>query len=392
MIDSMRHLFAALAVLAFTGSALAQAQGAPASEATAAAAAPALKGGPPAGFVAPAEPVADETNAQRSKSQPGNNAPLWRAVRQSGQQQGFTSLPGAEEGTLIQPFVQYPGSRLTTAGEAWRQVRNQWILPYGGALLVITLLAIGLYYWTRGPLGGHHPNTGRMVKRFSVCERTVHFTVAASFTVLALSGLVMSFGKFFLPTLTGGTLFGVLTYGLKTVHNFVGPLFAVSLVLFIITYISDNLPRTVDLKWLSNVGGLFGGVEAHSHRFNAGEKIIFWGGVIVLGLVVVASGLVLDKLVPGMAYLRGDMQIAQMVHGVASVLMMAMFAGHIYLGTIGLKGAFDGMRTGYVDEAWAEGHHQLWFDDIKSGKVSPPQCLFEAAKPTQSLGRAAPHA
>lgn len=332
--------------------------------------------GPPAGFVAPAEPQAGEGNAARAKSQPGNNAPMWRAVRESGTQPGVSNLPGAEKGVLIQSFVQYPGSRFTTAGEAWRQVRNGWILPYGGALLVIAVLAIALYYFVRGPLGAHHVDSGRLVKRFNLCERALHLAVAGTWTLLAISGLVMAFGKFFLPVLTGGTLFGMATYGLKTLHNFVGPLFAISLVLFAVTFLRDNIPNMRDLQWLSNAGGLFGGVEAHSHRFNAGEKIIFWGGVIVLGVIVSASGLVLDKLVPGLAYLRGDMQIAQMVHGVASVLMMAMFCGHIYLGTIGMKGAFDGMRTGWVDETWAEGHHQLWYEDVKAGKADLP-CPLE---------------
>jgi formate dehydrogenase subunit gamma len=385
MIDSMRRLpglLVTVAVLALGGQA--QAQGTPSAEAkataTAATATAMAPGGAPAGFVAPAEPKAGETNAERSKSQPGNNAPLWRAVRQSGAQQGFTSLPGAEQGTLIQPFVQYPGSRLASAGEAWRQVRNGWILPYGGALLVIAVLAIALYYFVRGPLGAHHVDTGRLVKRFNLCERALHLAVAGTWTLLAISGLVMAFGKFFLPVLTGGTLFGMATYGLKTLHNFVGPLFAVSLVLFVVTFLRDNFPRAADLKWLSNAGGLFGGVEAHSHRFNAGEKIVFWGGVIVLGVIVSASGLVLDKLVPGLAYLRGDMQIAQMVHGVAAMLMMAMFCGHIYLGTIGMKGSFDGMRTGWVDETWAEGHHQLWYEDVKAGKVDLP-CLLERLQP-----------
>jgi formate dehydrogenase subunit gamma len=105
------------------------------------------------------------------------------------------------------------------------------------------------------------------------------------------------------------------------------------------------------------------------HRFNAGEKVVFWLGMLVLGGLVVASGLVLDKLIPGMAYLRPDMQIAQMVHSAAAMVMLAMFAGHIYMGTIGMKGAYQAMRTGYVDEAWAKEHHELWFDDVKAGKI-----------------------
>jgi formate dehydrogenase subunit gamma len=338
------------------------------------------KAAAPANFVAPAEPKADESNAQRAKSQPGNNSPFWRGVRDSGDTPGFTTLPGAENGMLIQPFVQYPGSRLASAGEAWRQVRNGWIIPYGGALILIAGLAIGLFYWRVGPIGGHLPDTGRKIERFTYFERAAHWSVAISFVVLAVSGLVMSFGKFLLLPIIGGTLFGWLTYALKNAHNFAGPVFAVALVVFIFGYVRDNLPRGDDLKWLANGGGMFGGEEVPSHRFNAGEKIVFWGGVIVLGLIVVGSGLVLDKLVPGMAYLRGDMQIAQMIHAVASVLMMAMFCGHIYLGSIGMKGAYEGMRTGYVDEAWAREHHALWAEDIRTGKI-PAQRSTQAAPP-----------
>ena len=88
-----------------------------------------------------------------------------------------------------------------------------------------------------------------------------------------------------------------------------------------------------------------------------------------LGLIIVASGLVLDKLVPGLLYERSTMQISHMIHAVAGVLMMVMFIGHIYMGTIGMQGAFKAMRTGYVDETWAKEHHELWFDDVKSGKI-----------------------
>ncbi len=329
----------------------------------------AASGAPPADFVAPAEPKPDESNAQRAKSQPGNNAPFWRGVRDSGSRQGVTSLPGAEKGVLIQEFVQYPGSRVTNAGEAWRQVRNRWIIPYGGALIVIVALAIALFYLAKGPLGGHVPYNGRKIERFTYFERAAHWSNAIAFTVLAISGLVMAFGKFLLLPLIGTALFGWLTYALKTAHNFAGPLFAVSLVIVFVTFLRDNLPGRGDLHWIAKAGGMFGGEEPPSGRFNAGEKIIFWGGVFGLGIVVVGSGLVLDKVIPGLAYLRGDMQIAHMIHGVATVLMMAMFLGHIYLGTIGMKDAYGAMKTGYVDEGWAKEHHALWYDDIQAGKV-----------------------
>lgn len=348
---------------------------------------PAAKG-PPPGFVAPAEPKPDESNAQRGQSQPGNNAPLWRAVRESGNQPGTSSLPGAEAGVLIQPFVQYPGSRFASSGEAWRQVRNQWILPYGGSLLLIVVGAIGLFYWRKGALGGHEPDTGRLVERFTPFERSAHWANAGAFVVLAVSGIVMSFGKFFLLPVIGSTLFGWLTYALKTAHNFAGPLFAVSLVVVIVTFVRDNLPGKGDLNWLLRGGGLLREHEVPSHRFNAAEKLLFWAGVFLVGLVVVGSGLVLDKLIPGWGETRGEMQIANMVHAVATVLMMAMFIGHIYIGTIGMKGAYGGMRTGYVDEGWAKEHHEWWYDDIKAGKI-PAQRSATGAPP---IGNATPQA
>ena len=350
---------------------------------TAALAASAAKG-PPAGFVAPPEPKADETNAQRAKSQPGNNAPFWRGVRESGIEKGTSNLPGADKGVLIQEFTQYPGSRLTNAGEAWRQVRNQWIIPYGGALFLITLLAIALFYFAKGPIGGHSQNTGRVIERFTYFERAAHWSNAIAFCVLAISGLVMAFGKFALLPLIGHTLFGWLSYVLKTAHNFAGPLFAVSLVIVFVVFLRDNFPGRSDLDWLRKGGGLFGGSEPPSGRFNAGEKIVFWGGVFVLGFFVVSSGLTLDKLLPGLEYSRSDMQIAHMIHAVSTVLMMCMFLGHIYIGTIGMKDAFKAMKTGYVDDGWAEEHHALWHADIRAGKI-PAQRTPLAAPPEPAL-------
>lgn len=314
-------------------------------------------------------PQPGDTNAERALSQPHNNAPFWRGVRNSGNQPGVIAMPGAEKGVLIQAFTEYPGSKFTTAGEAWRQVRNNWIIPYGGALVIITLVAIALYYFTKGPMGSDENKTGRVIERFTYFERASHWVNAAAFVILALTGIVIAFGQFFLLPVMGHTLFGWLTYGLKTVHNFAGPLFAVSLLIVFIAFLRDNFPQRGDLTWLLKGGGLFGGHEPPSNRFNFGEKLVFWIGVFLLGIFVISSGLVLDKVLPGLAYLRGDMQIAHMVHSVAAVLIIVVFCGHIYLGTIGMRGAYRAMKTGYVDEAWAAEHHRYWYEDIKAGKI-----------------------
>ncbi|PUE19650.1 formate dehydrogenase subunit gamma [Limnohabitans sp. MMS-10A-160] len=325
----------------------------------------------------------DQTNAERGQVQPGNNAPMWRQVGQG--VTGYSSLPlsqAPEAGNLIQKFVQYPGSRLTNAGEAWRQVRNQYLIPYGGALLLIVLGAIALFYWRKGTIELHGQETGRKIERFTPFERSAHWANAIAFCALAISGIVMAFGKFFILPVIGTALFGWLTYALKNIHNFAGPLFAVSLVIVIVTFVRDNIPSKEDLTWVLKGGGLVSGTEVPSHRFNAGEKILFWSGVFFLGLVVVASGLVLDKVIPGLVYERGTMQISHMVHAVATFLMMTMFLGHIYMGTIGMRGAYSAMRDGYVDETWAKEHHELWYDDIKAGKIPAKRSTPITAAPT----------
>jgi formate dehydrogenase subunit gamma len=243
--------------------------------------------------------------------------------------------------------------------------------------------AIALFYIGKGRINLHGAETGRKIERFTPFERSAHWSNAIAFCILAISGIVMAFGKFFLLPVMGTTLFGWLTYVLKTAHNFAGPIFAVSLVIVFVTFVRDNLPSRGDIGWLLKGGGLLSGKEVPSHRFNAGEKLLFWSGVFFLGLIVVGSGLVLDKLVPGLLYVRDTMQVAHMVHAVATVLMMALFIGHIYIGTIGMQGAYGGMKTGYVDETWAKEHHEYWYDDVKAGKI--PAQRSEPAPPGQTV-------
>ncbi|WP_302175206.1 formate dehydrogenase subunit gamma [uncultured Hydrogenophaga sp.] len=390
MTSLWRSLLVASALVLGAGSASAQTLKVdPADAAPAAAPAPAQQGGIKGANIFEIAPDADkdpnyanQTNAERKQVQPGNNAPMWRDLGQGGVT-GTTSLPYLEYGNLVQGFVQYPGSAFTTAGEAWRQVRNDWIIPYGGSLLLIAAVALGLFYFGKGTMQLHGKETGRVIERFTYVERAAHWVNAIAFVALAISGIVMAFGKFFLLPVLGSTLFGWLTYALKNIHNFVGPVFAVSLAVVFFTFLKDNWPSKEDIRWIVKAGGMFGGQEVPSHRFNAGEKIVFWGGVFFLGIIVVASGVFLDKIVPGVEYTRANMQVAHMFHGVATVLMMAMFMGHIYMGTVGMSGAYKAMKTGYVDETWAKEHHELWYNDIQAGKIPAQRTAKAAAEAAQ---------
>jgi len=311
--------------------------------------------------------ILKQNQAERTRDQPGNNSPTWRIIKDGAE--NYSSLPALEAGVLIQPKAQFPGQdRATTAGEAWRQYRNGPMTMFGAGVILAALFVVTLLYFALGPIRSKEAPTGRRIERFTPVERIVHWAVAISFVVLAVSGLVMLFGRYLLLPIIGQTLFGYFTYLLKNLHNFVGPLFTVSIIVFFVLYVRDNLPGKTDIRWLLRFGGIFGGKEPSSGRFNAGEKIWFWGGLVLLGLVVSASGFVLDMLVPGMAYTRGNMQIANIVHIIGTTLMAAGAVGHIYLGTLGMEGAYDAMRHGYVDDTWAKEHHDLWYEQVQKGE------------------------
>ncbi|HZM35278.1 MAG TPA: formate dehydrogenase subunit gamma [Burkholderiales bacterium] len=302
---------------------------------------------------APQGPV--EAQQQRQVTQPGNNAPVWRQVREEGQAH-YTSLPGREMGVLVQ-----------SAGETWRQIRNGPVTFYGGWLVVIVCLILAAVYFGRGPIKLHDKPTGRLIRRFSTFEQVVHWCTAISFVVLGISGLIMLFGKYVLLPVFGYTLFGWLAALSKNLHNFVGPFFIVSVLAMILIWLRDNLPRSYDWQWFGRVWGFFmRGEHIPSGRFNAGEKVWFWAGVVVLSVVVAWSGLIL--LFPNFDQTRAAMQEAWIWHVVAAVIYIAMSLGHIYMGTIGVEGAYGNMRTGDTDETWAKEHHSIWYDEVKSGR------------------------
>ena len=314
----------------------------------------------------PAPTTPEQAQQQRQLSQPGNNAPVWREVQRG--DPNYTSIPGREMNVLIQPPARFLGQDVrVTAGEAWRQFRNGPMTFYGGWLVIVVLLILAALYFAFGPVKLHDRPSGRLIHRFSALEQIAHWSTAISFVVLGISGLVMMFGKYLLLPIIGYTLFAWLTALCKNLHNFVGPFFIVSVLIFIFLFIRDNLPRAYDFKWFAKSWAYVTGKEhVASGRFNAGEKVWFWGGVIGLSIVVAWSGVIL--LFPNFDQSRAVMQDAWIWHAGAALIYIALSLGHIYLGTLGVEGAYQAMRTGYVDEVWAKEHHEIWYNEVKSGR------------------------
>ena len=292
---------------------------------------------------------AAKQQAQRQVTQPGNNAPVWREIRSG--DPAYTSIKGQETNVLIQPTMKLPGQPALTGGEAWRLFRNGVITPIAGWLLAAVVVVIGAFYAWKGPVKVHGQPTGRLIERFTPLHRYVHWVVGISFVILAITGVIILLGKYVLLPVIGYTIFSWLTSLSKNVHNFVGPIFVISLPVFIVLFAKDNLPKAYDLKWFKSAGGMFGGKHVPSGKFNGGEKVWFWTGVVVLSIVVCITGLIL--LFPNFDQVRAVMILANITHAIAAVLVVAMSMGHIYLGTIGVEGAYRAMRNGYVDESWA---------------------------------------
>lgn len=292
-----------------------------------------------------------QEQAARQQTQPGNNAPLWRDVRGGDNPYQTTQVRGIETSVLVQ-----------SAGETWRQLRNGPITIYGGWLIVLMMVVIGVFYSVKGPIRLHGQPTGRKLLRFGAWDRMVHWGAAISFVLLAVTGIIILFGKHILLPVIGYTLFAWLAILAKNVHNFVGPVFAFCTILLFVTFIKDNLPKAHDFQWFAKAGGLFSGQHVPSGRFNGGEKAWFWIGVTALGIVVSVTGFVLNF--PNFEQGRELMQQANVIHAIAAVVFMTLSLGHIYMGTLGVEGAYDSMRTGYVDEAWAKEHHELWYQEV----------------------------
>jgi formate dehydrogenase subunit gamma len=360
MLKARVRLFGALvlgAALALPFAASAQAPAAGTKAAPPAAAAPAAEAPKPA----EAAPKA----AAGSTAVPGwNNPPAWAG---SSERPQYASIPGVDTNRLIQG-----------AGREWRAFRNGPETFYGGIILLLPFAALLGFYLLRGAIKVHGAPTGRTIERFSGIERATHWTMAISFVVLAFSGIVILFGKHIVLPWLGYGAFSAITVFSKSLHNFVGPLFMFALVIFIILFLRDNLPKAYDMLWLRKFGGMLSGEHVPSGRFNAGEKALFWSLVAGLCVVLSISGLVLDF--PNWNQGRETMQIANVVHGVCAIFAMAMACFHVYLGTIGMEGAYKAMRTGLVDETWAREHHEYWYNEVKAG-TRPEKIVGAAPQP-----------
>lgn len=321
----------------------------------------------------PAGAITDNTDEGRV---PGgtlgndSNSEMWRAVRQG--IRGTVSIPDKKAGQLVQ-----------SEGDSWRALRNGPIPTYGAWALLGIIVLLALFYLIRGRIRVDHGLSGRTITRFDSIERIAHWLLAVSFLILAVTGLNITYGKYFLLPVIGKPAFATFTLVGKWLHNYVAFAFMAGLVMVVVLWIKHNFPDRYDLKWLAKGGGMFKkGVHPPAKKFNAGQKIIFWL-VVIGGVSLSLSGIallfpfqtamfadtfaILNKIgfdFPTELTPLQEQQYATLWHTIMALFLTVVIIAHIYIGTIGMQGAFDAMGTGEVDVNWAREHHSVWMEEV----------------------------
>lgn len=276
-------------------------------------------------------------------------------------------------------------------------MREGPLLTYGGYLLLGTIGALALFFVLRGRVMIDGEKTGRRIERFKNFERFGHWMLAGSFILLGLTGLISLMGRKFLIPAFGHEAYAAIAAPSKWIHNNVSWAFIIALVMILVMWVVHNFPDRTDIRWLAKGGGLFGGGHPPAKKFNAGQKLIFWS-TILLGSSIALSGISLlfpfefplfaktfamlnatglpellgFGVLPEVLTPHAEMQFAQLWHAAVSFVLMAIILAHIYIGSIGMEGAYAAMGSGMVEEQWAKEHHSLWVEEVKAREASTP--------------------
>ena len=306
-------------------------------------------GPPTSGPVAPQERLPQEWWRDKAANRDILDQPVYR--------EGRSSLPEPVRDVLMQP-----------QGRTWRDLHNDK-LAYGGAIYVFGIsLLIALFLAVRGRIEVAEGESGETVRRFSAFERANHWLTAVSFLLLACTGVVILYGNGLIrPWLGAGPYAQLARFSAWSHMTFAVP-FVAGVLAMIALWTRQNLFERLDWDWLKQRGGFIGRAHPPARKFNAGQKLVFWG-VALGGLGLALTGLGL--MFPFYWADYTGMQIAQSLHTALALLMLGLIVGHIYIGTIGMQGAFEAMWSGLVDRNWAREHHRLWLEEADAREVLP---------------------
>ena len=291
-------------------------------------------------------PKADEQQSFKPTAEAVHEDALLKALKEGDRISGRISIPDPMASNLIQP-----------AGKDWRDFRRSMLPVIGSVAIIGMLLLLAIFLAVRGRVRVEHGFSGTKILRFASFERFTHWLTASCFMILALSGINISFGRVLIP-IFGPETFSKLTALGKLAHNYLAFPFMLGIAIMFLIWIKDNIPGKLDLEWIKKGGGMLkNGEHPPAKRFNAGQKGIFWIVMIGGGLMSLSGGFM---LFPYFSANVTALQFSTIIHAVIAMGFIAAMIAHIYIGTIGMEGAFDAMGTGEVDLNWAKEHHSIW--------------------------------
>lgn len=302
-----------------------------------------------------------------------SDSDVWRAIRYN-KIEPTTQVRGPAAGVLIQD-----------GGILWYKLREGPVITYGGSAILGIIALLAVFYFVRGRIKIDGGPAGTTIQRFKAIERFGHWLLAGSFIALGLTGLITLMGRSFLIPVLGPEVFATLAAGSKWLHNNIAWAFMLGLIMTFVMWVAHNIPNKLDWQWLKAGGGILGKGHPSAKKFNAGQKIVFWT-VMIMGFSVSLSGLsllfpfqlpmfadtfavinsILGTSLPTRLAPHEEMQLANIWHSVVAFIMMVAIIAHIYIGSVGMEGAFDAMGNGQVDVEWARQHHDLWVAEVES--------------------------
>ncbi len=195
-----------------------------------------------------------------------------------------------------------------------------------------------------------------MIRKSSVTEVVNHWILAGSCIALMLSGFAF---LFHLEPV--GALFGGFE-AMKNIHNYLGVVFCLSLLLSTVHYLKDAFEYDADdLQWFKVAGGYL------SHKvkvppmgkYNPGQKL-YYLAVVGAGIAIAVSGFAI--------WLMKDngsiMLLAHLVHNLAFCIFVLAVPVHIYLGTLANPGTMQIMINGMMPLSDARKKHPKWIKEV----------------------------
>lgn len=217
---------------------------------------------------------------------------------------------------------------------------------WAGALIaVFTACAVHYYLFARHRVQPAKNEAGSLITRFKVSEQVSHWLRMVVFLFLLVTGIQM-FSQ-------------IGESDLGPHHGFTGVAFVILVIINMISWAGDMLPRRYDLTWLKEMGGYLARGDNHlpAGRFNAGQKVYFWLMFIAV-MVLMITAIMMEQEAHHTVTARQS--LVWIIHGLTACLATVMVIGHAYLSILVNPESARVLLDGKIKRSYIMKHHELW--------------------------------